>query len=167
MPPLRERGDDVLLIARDFLLRFAKEDGKVFSGFSPDAEQALQNFNWPGNIRQLQNIVRNIVVLSQGPVIDLHDLPRDIQGKHRGAMPINRPSGESLPSEPGTVDDLAARRAGDIEPLELTIQRAIESAVLRCGGSIPRAAAALDVAPSTLYRRIQSYQTVPAARIAS
>ena len=67
LPPLRERGEDVLQIARRFLAEFAKEEGKRFDGFTPQAERLLLEYDWPGNVRQLQNVVRNIVVLHAGP----------------------------------------------------------------------------------------------------
>ena len=75
LPPLRERDDDVLLIARHFLQRFGKEDGKGFSRLSADVEQLLLSYPWPGNVRQLQNVMRNIVVLHDGEVVELDMLP--------------------------------------------------------------------------------------------
>jgi two-component system repressor protein LuxO len=75
MPPLRDRGDDVLLVARHFLGAFAKEEGKRFRGFARDAEAALATYAWPGNVRQLQNVVRNIVVLHDGDRVERAMLP--------------------------------------------------------------------------------------------
>lgn len=164
LPPLREREDDVLLIAREFLARFAKEDSKAFSGFSAEVEQVFRSYAWPGNVRQLQNVIRNIVVLSQGPVVDLADLPREVLPASPAARAINgapvaapiittQPMpGSAAVAEPFTQAPLS------IEPLEATIRRAIEAAIAQSGGSIPRAAAALDVAPSTLYRRLQAWE---------
>ena len=168
LPPLREREDDVLLIARDFLARFAKEDSKAFTGFAPDAEAALRAYSWPGNVRQLQNVIRNVVVLSEGPIVGLAALPREVQAiaRHERAPALASP-------QPGFAPGVSplrspAQPAGTrIEPLELTIRRVIEAAVDQCNGSIPRAAAALDVAPSTLYRRIQSWQVEQGEQLAS
>ena len=160
LPPLRERDADVLLIARDFLERFSKEDGKSFSGFSSEVEAVFRGFSWPGNVRQLQNIIRNIVVLSDGPLVELGSLPRELQGSTPAVRPTFAASfaATSRPIERfGQPMNTNAPKAA-IEPLEVTIRRIIEDAVEQCGGSIPRAAAALDVAPSTLYRRIQSWQ---------
>lgn len=164
LPPLRERDDDVLLIARDFLGRFSAEDGKSFTGFSPGVEAVFRDFSWPGNVRQLQNIIRNIVVLSDGPLVELSSLPRELQA----STPAVRPAAGSLasagraPERHGPPMNATAPKAV-IEPLEAAIRRIIEDAVEQCGGSIPRAAAALDVAPSTLYRRIQSWQEAAVA----
>lgn len=170
LPPLRERGDDVLLIAREFLATFAKEDGKTFTGFTLAAEAALRSYPWPGNVRQLQNVIRQIVVLQSGPLVDVQALPREIQ---TAMLPLRDPVSMDKPAAASNLADLPLRSGsadtghGKIEPLETTIRRAIKEAVELCGGSIPRAAAALDVAPSTLYRRIQSWQEADTSRIAS
>jgi two-component system repressor protein LuxO len=78
LPPLRERDADVLLIARAFLEKFAREDARAFRGFSPEAEMALLAYQWPGNVRQLQNVVRSVVVLNDGPLVTPDMLPREI-----------------------------------------------------------------------------------------
>ena len=75
LPPLRARGADVLLIARHFLALFAKEEGKGFKGFDRAAEAALLAYPWPGNVRQLQNVIRNIVVLHDGAQVTAPMLP--------------------------------------------------------------------------------------------
>lgn len=169
LPPLRERDDDVLLIARDFLSRYSKEDGKSFSGFSPEVEAIFRSFAWPGNVRQLQNIIRNIVVLSDGPLVELASLPRELHGSAQLSRPMLAEPfatvGRPLERIPQPISILSAKTV--IEPLEITIRRVIEEAVDQCGGSIPRAAAALDVAPSTLYRRIQSWQEADVAASAA
>ena len=169
LPPLRERDDDVLLIAREFLSRFAKEDGKQFSGFSDDAEAMLRAYSWPGNVRQLQNVIRNVVVLSEGPVVDVNHLPREVQSTARGQggspFRIGHVAADAATSP--IRSDRMTPSLSAIQPLELTIRRVIDAAVEQCGGSIPRAAAALEVAPSTLYRRIQSWQIEEAERLAS
>lgn len=69
LPALRERGGDVIEIARTFLRRFAQRDGKQFEDFDEQVQSLLMNYNWPGNIRHLQNVVRNIVVLHDGILV--------------------------------------------------------------------------------------------------
>jgi len=64
LPPLRERGEDILEIAEGLLTRFAEEEGKRFSGFQEDARQVLLSYLWPGNVRELENVIRNAVVLN-------------------------------------------------------------------------------------------------------
>ncbi len=166
MPPLRDRGDDVLMIARAFLARFSDEEGKTFSGFSAEAEAALVRYRWPGNVRQLQNVIRNVVVLSEGPVVDLADLPADIlpQAGDR----LGRPVVASLHAGAGAISPTtkAAGRSQSLVPLDDAIRQHIEAAIALCDGSIPRAAAILEVAPSTIYRRIEAWQAADALKAA-
>ncbi len=75
MPPLRDRRDDIVLLARAFLERFARDTGKPVRGFTPRALQILQRASWPGNVRQLENVVERAVVLSESEVLDVRDLP--------------------------------------------------------------------------------------------
>lgn len=150
LPPLRERERDALLIARDFLARFAREDGKSFQSFSPGAEAALLDYRWPGNVRQLQNVIRSIVVLNDGDIVTRAMLPGHMLAPaHDPGEKVERPAVEySTARQPDSA----------IKPLDLVIRETIEYAIARCGGSIPKAAAALTVSPSTLYRRIQAWE---------
>jgi DNA-binding NtrC family response regulator len=75
LPPLRERRDDILELARFFLDRFARETKKPVTAISPEAEKRLRAYAWPGNVRELANVIERAVVLGQGPVITPHDLP--------------------------------------------------------------------------------------------
>ena len=148
LPPLRERDHDVLLIARHFLRQFSVEDGKKFTAFSPAVEAVLLGYGWPGNVRELQNTVRNVVVLNEGETVEIDMLPRSFQGGV-GGVPVTgaRSIAASLPE--ATMP---------IEPLDAIVRRTIERAIAQCDGNIPKAAAALQVSPSTLYRRIQAWQ---------
>ncbi len=157
LPRLAERDDDVLLIARHLLQQYAAEDRKRFAAFSPAAEAALLAHAWPGNVRELQNVVRNIVVLNDGDTVELAMLPPSLQASSLqagGAAPR-----DAAASPPATSPGAAAPVApGDIEPLDQVLRRTIEQAIAACDGNIPRAAAALQVSPSTLYRRLQAWQ---------
>jgi two-component system response regulator HydG len=75
IPPLRERGEDVLLLAHHFLTQFAAESGKAALEFSDEALQSLLSYNWPGNVRELENVIQRLVVMTDGDVIDVPDLP--------------------------------------------------------------------------------------------
>jgi DNA-binding NtrC family response regulator len=75
IPPLRERGDDVLLLAHAFAKKYAKEHGKIPPQFSDGALQVLKNYDWPGNVRELENVVQRLVVMSDQKVIEVPDLP--------------------------------------------------------------------------------------------
>jgi two-component system repressor protein LuxO len=167
LPPLRERDDDVLLIARHFLQKFAAEDGKRFRGLSRDCETALLEYDWPGNIRELQNTIRRAVVLNDGDVVERQMLPLPRPSvAPEGVSGVAVPSAtkrDGLDSGPersgGGVRDEGGR---EIVPLETVIRETIENAVRDCGGNIPRAAQALQVSPSTIYRRMQVWSLEPA-----
>jgi len=75
LPPLRERGEDVLLLARHFAAKLAAEAGRKPPDFSDQALQVLLHYNWPGNVRELQNVIQRLVVMTEGDLIDVHDLP--------------------------------------------------------------------------------------------
>ena len=75
VPPLRDRGDDVLILAGHFAARFAAEAGKPAPRLTEGALQVLRNHNWPGNVRELENLVRRLCVMMDGDVIDVPDLP--------------------------------------------------------------------------------------------
>ena len=75
IPPLRERGGDVLLLARHFAAKFAAGLGKTLPDFSDKALQCLKDYNWPGNVRELENVIHRLVVMTDGDLIDVHDLP--------------------------------------------------------------------------------------------
>lgn len=164
MPSLSVRGADIMLLAHSFLKTFAKEEQKSFSGFSLESMDVLTNFTWPGNVRQLQNIIRNIVVLHEGGDVSVEMLPGELQvnlicDSNAVNTNVDTSSLRLLLEKSGT----SSKRSGIIKPLEETIRQAVERAVDHFDGSIPRAAAALDVSPSTLYRRIEVWRHSEAA----
>jgi DNA-binding NtrC family response regulator len=75
VPPLRERGDDILLLTQYFANKFAEELGKPAPRFSDNALQVLRNYNWPGNVRELENVIQRLVVMTDGDLIEVPDLP--------------------------------------------------------------------------------------------
>lgn len=75
IPPLRERGDDILILANRFAERFAGELSRKTPCFSDRALEVLRNYYWPGNVRELENVIQRLVVMTDGDVIDAPDLP--------------------------------------------------------------------------------------------
>jgi two-component system, repressor protein LuxO len=149
LPPLRERGGDIVLMAQHFLEMFAREEGKSFGGFSIEAEETLIAHHWPGNIRELKNLIRQIVVLSPGGIIDRRHLP--FVNRTSIVQPLANPTAAPF----GRIRGGCHGQSG-IVALETQIEQAIDTAIAACGGSVPKAAAALKVSPSTIYRRLQS-----------
>jgi DNA-binding NtrC family response regulator len=159
MPPLREREGDVMLIARHFLEQFSAREGKNFKDFSDDARGAVTRYAWPGNVRQLQNAMHQLVVLNEGEIVEPSMLPEQVTSGHIDAAEVS-------PRESFAVIDGGAARGGQahlerrqrIEPLWLTEKRVIEEAIDLCHGNVNQAAGLLEVAPSTVYRKLQGWK---------
>ena len=77
LPPLRERGSDIIELANYFLAAYARKQGKTISGFSQPVIKAIQEYSWPGNVRELENMMERSVLLSSGPIVDTMNLPKD------------------------------------------------------------------------------------------
>jgi two-component system repressor protein LuxO len=143
LPPLRERGEDVIAIAEALLARASAEEGKRFQGFAEDAKAALAAHRWPGNVRELENAVRTAVVLHEAERVEAWMLPL------RPAPAVPEPAPTVRPAPQAT----AAEAAPLIRPLAEIERKAVERAVEICEGNIPKAAAHLGISPSTLYRK--------------
>jgi DNA-binding NtrC family response regulator len=141
MPPLRDRGEDILLVARKFLADYALADGRAFKRFSDAAEARLIAYPWPGNIRQLQNVVRNAVILNDGEVVteDMLNLP--------ATAPPAITADAVLVAPPIAADTKVIQRLADVE------RAYIERAITLCGGNIMEAAEHLGISASTIYRK--------------
>lgn len=143
LPPLRERGQDTLLMAMVFLKRAAVTYRKTISGYTPHAMDALRTYSWPGNVRELSNRVRRAVVMAEGTEITPHDLGLAVE-------------------ETQAVESLDSLRAAHrrIE-MELLVK-----AIGLHRGNLTRIARDLEVSRSTLYRKLRAYgleKFVPAA----
>jgi len=152
LPPLRECGNDVMRIAEKYLRDYAEEEQKTFREFSPQAAETLKRYQWPGNVRQLQNVIRNIVVLQNGNVVTESMLP-DLM--HSGSLAL--PAEEQGISSAQTIADLDDDQP--IKPLWQIERDAIEYAISKCDGNVPRAAALLEISPSTIYRKRPGWTT--------
>ena len=151
MPALRERDEDIMTIAKHFLLSYAEEEQKTFLSFSPEVEVIFRRYNWPGNVRQLQNVIRNIVVLHNDEQVHTSHLP----------PPLDQTLSEQ---ELSLLSPTPQQHSGDhpiteqpIRPLATVERETIERAIELCDGNIPKAAGLLDVSPSTIYRKKQTW----------
>ena len=149
LPPLRERDEDVVEIAYSLLGFMSLEEDKDFTRFSKEVIDRFIEYEWPGNVRQLQNVLRNAVVLNHGKEITLPMLP----------PPIFQTSTKiALTKDIGSLtEQKIVFSEQDIRPLWIVERRTIEQAIDACGGNVPKAANALGVSPSTIYRKIQSW----------
>ena len=181
LPPLRARGDDVLAIARHFLNAFSREESRKFNEFSPEAEAALLAYDWPGNVRQLQNVIRNVVVLHDGDQVTPAMLPppvyrpgMQIKLPEPPVVAVSAPTDATPSAEPGplavtpppVVQTAVAQTAavdewqGEIVTLATMERRLIAAALKQTGNDVPRAAALLEINPSTIYRKLQAWRAL-------
>jgi len=173
LPPLRERGDDVLLLANHFMRCYMSEENKMFSGFSEDAKTLLRQFSWPGNVRQLQNLIHSCVVMNDGPLLTASMLSSQLPVEQAQISKVVTSSQTSiqqadndLQSQPqscslaaDTPVDLQAAigSESDIQSLADIEKKAIQDAIAFYEDNVVKAANALGVSPSTLYRKIQQW----------
>jgi len=150
LPPLRERGDDIIQIAQSTLAQLSAEEGRSFTRLSTSVQKQLLAMPWPGNVRQLQNVLRNVVVLNNGPEVKTNMLPPDtnLETKSEPQIPM-APLPVAAPPLHEAFKDLTM---AEIERM------VIEDRISRQGGSVPKAARALDLSPSTIYRKIDAWQ---------
>ncbi len=151
MPPLRDRGEDVNVIAVAALSRYAREEGRAFTTLDEQVKSLFRSLKWPGNVRQLLNVIRHVVVMNNGDSVVRGMLPAELQSELQNAAPT--PESKVQPTV--TLDGLMGRSLAEVERL------VIEATIAMHGGSIPKAARVLDVSPSTLYRKIESWKTSP------
>ena len=137
LPPLRDRGDDVLELAKHFIARYNERLGLGVQGLSPKAARALMMHSWPGNVRELENAIERAMVMTDGPLIDAAHLPVS-------SAPSANGSGHSL--------DLSIKR--QTEELERAL---IAQALERTGGNRTRAAQLLDLSHRALLYKIRDY----------
>jgi DNA-binding NtrC family response regulator len=140
LPPLRDRAQDIGPLVRGIASKFAQKFGKELFAISPEAIAALEAFPWPGNIRQLENVIQQAVLMSQGPELLWPHLPRLIQ-EHA----------ETGYSSNGAPRDSLAQSREEVE--RTTIQRAL----MKHGYTRSRAASALGISRVTLYKKMKKY----------
>ena len=136
LPPLREREDDMLLLLNHYLAVFNEENAKQIEGFTPAAYEMLSKYDWPGNIRELRNLVERMVVLARSTVLDVSDIPEQVREKATGAGAVK------MDAEL-TVDEMEKRMV--IQALEKT------------GGNRTKAAEKLGISRRTLHRKLNQY----------
>jgi len=147
MPPLREREDDVLLLAHHFLAKFSAEENKNFTRFEGEVVGLLRSYDWPGNVRQLENAIRNIVVLNNGPAVTMPMMPNDLAAQNLQNA-ANQNAQELIRMAPALVKGL--------KPLWQAEKDAILQALDFTNQDIAQAAAILQISPAALYRKLQA-----------
>jgi two-component system, NtrC family, nitrogen regulation response regulator NtrX len=151
VPPLRERREDIPLLAQHFITEFSAEYGKRPKQLSPEALASLAAQPWPGNVRELRNTIERLVIMTPGDRIEAQQLPSPLLGE--GFRPAAAPGREAV----GEFASLQAARE-DFE------RRYIRRKYEECGGNMSRTAEALRVERSNLYRKMKAYGLLPARK---
>lgn len=133
IPPLRDRAGDASLLAHAFLDRFSREQGKARKGFTPDAISAIEHYEWPGNVREMENVIRRAVIMADGPRLAAEDL----------GLP-----GSTTPEKPLLLRD--ARDEAE--------HSAVVTALGRTNGNIAQAADMLGITRPTLYSLLDKFK---------
>ncbi len=142
LPTLRERSGDIPVLIDHFIRQFAKKHGKQIKGMSPTARRRLLAYDWPGNVRQLRNVVESMVVVDYDSLLDMDDLPEELNDH------------TPVATEPSSTSSLATLVG---KPLE-EIERLFITETLRVsGGNREEAAKMLGIGERTLYRKIKEY----------
>lgn len=173
VPPLRERKEDLADLIAHFIARFSAEAGKRVLGIAPPALDLLAAYDWPGNVRQLENTVYRAIVLTDGAFLETQDFPQIVAqaaGRENALRIV-----EQVPTPEAPVHiDMAVARAriepqdprpndrfldstGDLQPLADIERAAIEFAIRHHDGRMSRVARALGIGRSTLYRKLHEY----------
>jgi len=144
LPPLRERGDDILLLGNHFIKHFGRKYGKDIEGIDPQATEALAKYHWPGNVRELENCIARAIILSKGSHIGLKDLPERIRN-HHGQAKIDQDEQPVLTVPDGGIS---------IRDMEREL---IERTLEKCGGNKTLAANYLAISRKALYEKMKRY----------
>jgi DNA-binding NtrC family response regulator len=156
MPPLRDRLEDIPLLAEHFLNEFSATTNWRQREFAPETMQALMSYYWPGNVRELKNVVMYACAIGQGHEIKLSDLPPAINNNHnstllRGAKEIS------------ILDQLIIPRSQEYtskygsDPRSVAEAEIIKSVLVQCGFNKKKSAEILKMSRNTLYRKISQY----------
>jgi DNA-binding NtrC family response regulator len=132
VPPLRERGDDIIMLTHHFAHKFAREFDKPVLQFTDKATRALQSYDWPGNVRELENLVQRVIVMSDTDVIDVSDLPSPMRFTVTGGTGLNK-----------TLTEVEAEH--------------IQNVLIRTGGNKTKASEILGINRKTLNEKLKRY----------
>jgi DNA-binding NtrC family response regulator len=148
IPPLRERGGDIPALTRHLLARIAQQPGLRPLGITDDAMQLLVNYEWPGNVRQLQNVLFRAAVLCEANALTRADFP------HIASIGNTRQSGPTASATPASGGVTLFRADGNMRPLEEIEADVIRLAIGHYRGRMTEVARRLGIGRSTLYRKL-------------
>lgn len=137
LPPLRQRPEDIPILVQKFIDQCNKENDTAFEGVAPEVMRKLVNYQWPGNVREVRNVIQRMGLEAEGPILTVDDLPETL-----------RPSTDIVPAGP---PNLAGMSMADVERLH------IMNTLRMFGGNREKTASALGIGARTLYRKLRDY----------
>jgi DNA-binding NtrC family response regulator len=150
LPPLRDRREDIPLLVSHFLARFNERLKKHVTSVAPDALERLTNHAWPGNIRELENVLERSILFADGPVLETVDLPTDASGAP--AAPITQPELDERPAAPAqSLKDLVRRETDRVE------RDLIRQALDETDGNVTQAARRLKISRKSLQTKMKEF----------
>jgi len=150
LPALREREQDILLLAKFFLRKFVEEEEKDFQEFSAEAEQQLLSYDWPGNVRQLQNTIHNLVVLNTGKIIT-----NDMITAKLGEKTIPNIQTKNMVLANNTSDIITVNRFCHFKEIEKEV---LLKGIEYCDGNVTQAAKLFGISKATLFNKLKLYK---------
>lgn len=157
IPPLRERVEDIPLMAAKFLREFSQENNKSVTGLDRSTLELLQKYPWPGNVRELRACMEHAVIFSSGSSVQVRDLPPSIKNWQPETVMIGAPLMSSTDSHPAQTTAQPAKRGSNLSVKEAEKQL-IFRALEECGGNRTAAALKLGISRRTLHRKLNEYQ---------
>lgn len=166
LPPLRERGGDIAILADHFITHFSRKNGRKKLGFSPEVRRVLEHYSWPGNVRELENIMERMTILCDGSVVTLEDLPGKILAQVGDVAglpePVAAPAGNAAP-QPAAPRGFAWPALTDMEKLGLNLkdfldtieERLLTEALETAFGVKNQAAEILGIKRTTLIEKLK------------
>ncbi|RYY31488.1 MAG: sigma-54-dependent Fis family transcriptional regulator [Chitinophagaceae bacterium] len=163
VPPLRERKEDIMLFARHFLQLTNSELGKAVKGFSKEVEMIFHNYVWHGNLREMKNVVKRAVLLTDGDLVDVRTLPFEISNHSKLQFDISPESAQAAPAvAPAPVQVESSRPFhGDLSLKEASLDAEYEmilEALKKANYNKSKAARILNIDRKTLYNKMKQYQ---------
>jgi transcriptional regulator with PAS, ATPase and Fis domain len=144
IPSLRERKDDIPVLVKYFFDLHAKKESKTFEPLSKEVIEMLQRYPWPGNIRELENVVERAIILGKEPILKIHDFPENLSQKNFiDERTYNDGKDNDETNGPLSLKDMEYKSMVD--------------ALKQCSGNISKAAKILDISRDTLYRRMKKH----------
>jgi len=177
IPPLRDRSEDIEPLASHFIARLGADTGRRVAGLSSDAFHLLKNYDWPGNVRQLENAIYRALVLTESAKLMPHDFPQIVAGASGRELARQQTSNMAIPTPPIHIDqphvptqklneadavcpekDSFIGETGQLQSLAQMEKKLIVFALQHHQGRMTRVAHDLGIGRSTLYRKLKQYE---------